>query len=207
MADLAEHLMSNLWFFAANGYLVYDDVNESNIPGTERFSSLRHAGDPVPLSVVEQYTLTEASAELATAANNGVLVLQAMGLGGWMYDGLDALSVLGGSGDPRAPGLGFVADHDDRWPLPNVTGLPGYFETLSPPHVPSVEAGVAKFVTRRFGPVGRFTARHPGHGPTPRKFVRQRCHPTGSPSSSHSRRPTSTTRSASCRAPCPLCMC
>jgi hypothetical protein len=56
-------------------------------------------------------------------------VLQAMGLGGWMYDGLDALSALGGSGDPRAPGLGFVADHDDRWALPNVTGLPGTVPT------------------------------------------------------------------------------
>ncbi|BCQ06818.1 hypothetical protein JMUB5695_00227 [Mycobacterium heckeshornense] len=162
VADLAEHLLSNLWFFAANGYLVYDDVNDRNIPGTERFSSLRRAGDQIPLSVVEQYTLTEASAELATAANNGVLVLQAMGLGGWMYDGLDALSVLGGSGDPRAPGLGFVAHHDHRWPLPNVTGLPGYFETLSPPHVPSVEAGVAKFVMRRFGPGGPFHRETPG---------------------------------------------
>jgi len=56
--------------------------------------------------------------KLAIATNNGVLALQAMGLGGWTYDGLDRLSVLGGSGDPRAPGLGFVADDDERWPFP-----------------------------------------------------------------------------------------
>jgi hypothetical protein len=160
VADLAEHVMSILWFYAANGYPVYDDINNRIIPGTQAFS-LPHADNPVPLSFVEHYTLTEASAELATAANNGVLVLQAMGLGGWMYDGLDPLSVLGGSGDPRAPGLGFVADHDDRWALLNVTGLPGYFETLSPPHVPSVEAGVEKFVARRYGPGGPF---HPETG-------------------------------------------
>jgi hypothetical protein len=160
VADLAEHVMSILWFYAANGYPVYDDINNRTIPGTQAFS-LPHADNPVPLSFVEHYTLTEASAELATAANNGVLVLQAMGLGGWMYDGLDPLSVLGGSGDPRAPGLGFVADHDDRWALLNVTGLPGYFETLSPPHVPSVEAGVEKFVARRYGPGGPF---HPETG-------------------------------------------
>jgi hypothetical protein len=162
VADLAEHLMGNLWFYAANGYVVYDDVNHRSIPGTEQFSSLSHANEPVPLSFVEQYTLTEASAELSTATNNGVLVLQAIGLGGWMYDGLDALSVLGGSGDPRAPGLGFVADSDERWPFPNVTGLPGYFETLSPPHAPSVAAGVEKLVARRYGPGGPFHPETPG---------------------------------------------
>ncbi|MGA8547214.1 MAG: hypothetical protein WB785_18430 [Mycobacterium sp.] len=154
VADLAEHLMENLWFFAANGYLIVDDINDRNIPGLERFSLLRHAEDPIPLSFVEQYTITEASAELAIAANNGVLALQAMGLGGWTYDGLNRLSVLGG--------LGFVADVDERWPLPNVTGLPGYFETLSPPHVPSVAAGVEKLVARKYGPGGPFHPETPG---------------------------------------------
>ncbi len=154
VADLAEHLMENLWFFAANGYLIVDDINGRNLPGLERFSTLRHADDPIPLSFVEQYTITEASAELAIAANNGVLALQAMGLGGWTYDGLNRLSVLGG--------LGFVADVDERWPFPNVTGLPGYFETLSPPHVPSVAAGVEKLVARKYGPGGPFHPETPG---------------------------------------------
>jgi len=162
VADLAEHLMENLWFFAANGYPIVDDINGRNIPGLQRFTSLPHADDPLPLSFVEQYTITEASAELAIAANNGVLALQAMGLGGWTYDGLNRLSVLGGSGDPSAPGLGFVADDDERWPFPNVTGLPGFFETLSPPHVPSVAAGVEKLVARKFGPGGPFHPDTPG---------------------------------------------
>ncbi|HET9875089.1 MAG TPA: hypothetical protein VFQ37_04915, partial [Mycobacterium sp.] len=130
VADLAEHLLENLWFFAANGYPVVDDINGRGIAnGLPGFSRLPHADEPIPLSFVEQYTLTEASAELSIAAHNGALALQAMGLGGWIYDGLDRLSVLGGSGDPRAPGLGFAADHDPRWPFPNATGLPGYFET------------------------------------------------------------------------------
>ncbi|ORW09077.1 hypothetical protein [Mycobacterium kyorinense] len=154
VADLAEHLMENLWFFAANGYLITDDISGRDIPGAERFSKLPHADDPIPLSFVEQYTLTEASAELAVAANNGVLALQALGLGGWMYDGLNRLSVL--------DGLGFVADEDERWPFPNVTGLPGYFETLSPPHVPSVAVGVQKLVTRKYGPGGPFHPDTPG---------------------------------------------
>lgn len=154
VADLAEHLMENLWFFAANGYLITDDITGRNIPGVERFSALPHADDPIPLSFVEQYTLTEASAELAVAANNGVLALQALGLGGWIYDGLNRLSVL--------EALGFVADADERWPFPNVTGLPGHFETLSSPHVPSVAAGVAKLVARKYGPGGPFHPDTPG---------------------------------------------
>ncbi|MGA8332031.1 MAG: hypothetical protein WB777_22475, partial [Mycobacterium sp.] len=153
IADLAEHLMENLWFFAANGYPIVDDINGRTIAALQGFSSLPHVDDPLPLSFVEQYTLTEASAELAIAANNGVLALQAMGLGGWTYDGLDRLSVL--------RGVGFVEDHDERWPFPNVTGLPGYFETLSPPHVSSVAAGVEKLVARKFAPGGPF---HPDTG-------------------------------------------
>ncbi len=161
VADLAEHLLENLWFFAANGYPITDDITGRAIPGVQAFSGLAHADDPIPLSFVEQYTLTEASAELSIAAHNGALGLQAMGLGGWIFDGLDRLSVLGGSGDPRAPGLGFVADTDPRWPFPNVTGLPGHFETLSPPHVASVADGVQKLVARKFGPGG------PSHPDTP----------------------------------------
>lgn len=153
VADLAEHLLENLWFFAANGYRITDDINGRDIPGLQAFSHLAHADDPIPLSFVEQYSLTEASAELSIAAHNGALGLQAMGLGGWIFDGLDRVSVL------RA--LGFVADDDPRWPYPNVTGLPGHFETLSPPHVASVAEGVNKLVARKFGPGG------PSHPDTP----------------------------------------
>ena len=123
VADLAEHLMENLWFFAANGYPVVDDISGRNIAGLQRFS-LPHADDPLPLSFVEQYTLTEASAEPAIAANNGVLALQAMGLGGWTYDGLDRLSVLGGSGDPRAPGLGSSPTTTNAGHSPTSPGCP-----------------------------------------------------------------------------------
>ena len=52
-------------------------------------------------------------------------MLQALGLGGWMYDGLNAFSVLGASGDvPEVPGLGFQSFTIDGQPLPIVTGLP-----------------------------------------------------------------------------------
>jgi hypothetical protein len=69
--------------------------------------------------------LTEATAELATACYAGVLMLEAMGLGGWMFDGIDRFSMLGASGNPDVPGLGFRYDEDGRWSTPNPTGREG----------------------------------------------------------------------------------
>jgi hypothetical protein len=34
-------------------------------------------------------------------------MLQVLGLGGWSFDGIDRLTILGASGDPAVPGLGF----------------------------------------------------------------------------------------------------
>jgi len=50
-------------------------------------------------------------------------MLQAMGLGGWMFNGIDPFAMLGASGNPQVPGLGFRYDKDERWPYPNPTGL------------------------------------------------------------------------------------
>jgi hypothetical protein len=35
-----------------------------------------------------------------------MLMLQAMGLGGWMFDGIDRYTVLGASGEPEVPNQG-----------------------------------------------------------------------------------------------------
>ena len=100
--------------------------------------------------------LTEATAELATACYAGVLMLQAMGLGGWMFDGIDRFSMLGASGNPDVPGLGFRYDEDERWSTPNPTGREGVFEAYCPPHYPDMAAAVEPFAERKFGPGGPF---------------------------------------------------
>src|SRR5687767_9979076 len=105
VADLAMHSIAGLAFLAQNGYVLYDDVNGRKIPGVERFSHFVDVEEGFPLSFFDQYMLAEATAELATACYAGVLTLQAMGLGGWMFDGIDRFSMLGASGDPEVPGL------------------------------------------------------------------------------------------------------
>ena len=162
VADIAQHLLAILCFFAQNGYAIYDDVNNRKIPGLEQFGGLVDVEEPFPLTFTEQYALTEATAELASACYAGVLLLQAMGLGGWMFDGIDRFSMLGASGNPEVPGLGFRYDSDQRWSTPNPTGRPGVFEAYCPPHYPDLAAAVEAFAERKFGPGGPFHPDTPG---------------------------------------------
>ena len=162
VADIAQHLIAILCFFAQNGYAVYDDVNNRKIPGLEQFGSLVDTEEPFPLTFTEQYALTEATAELATACYAGVLMLQAMGLGGWMFDGIDRFSMLGASGNPEVPGLAFRYDEDGRWSTPNPTGRQGVFEAYCPPHYQDMATAVEAFAERKFGPGGPFHRDTPG---------------------------------------------
>ena len=162
VGDVAQHLIATLCFLVQNGYAVFDDVHDEQIAGLERFRDLVDVDNPYPLTFIEQYALTELTAELSASCFAGVLMLQAMGLGGWMYDGIDRHTILGASGDPTVPGLGFRYDTDERWALPNPTGLPGVFEGYCPPHYPDMGAVVEAFARRKFGPGGPFDPATPG---------------------------------------------
>src|SRR5215218_3902950 len=76
-----------------NGYGLYNDVNGEQIPGLERFPHLVDLEEPLPLTFMETYSITECTAELSTSCYAGMLMLQAMGLGGWMFDGIDRSKV------------------------------------------------------------------------------------------------------------------
>lgn len=162
VADLAQHQLAILCFLTQNGYCFFDDVNDRKLPGIEEFSDLVNVDEPFPLTFIEQYTLSEAVAELATSCYAGVLMLQAMGLGGWMFDGIDRYTMLGASGDPEVPGLGFRYDMEEGWVLPNPTGREGVFEAFCPPHYPDMTAAVDAFCERKFGAGGPFNAATPG---------------------------------------------
>lgn len=162
VGDLAQHQILNLCFYVQNGYCVYDDLTGRPIEGMASFGDLVDLSSPVPLSFLEEYSLAELCAELSTSAYAGALMLQAMGLGGWMFDGIDMHSVLGSSGDPAVPGLGFRYDTDPRWPVPNPTGLPGIFEAFCPPHHADMRAATEAVVRRKFGAGGPYNSGTPG---------------------------------------------
>jgi hypothetical protein len=162
VADLSQHVLLGLCYLVQNGYIITDDINKRPIPGIEKFVNLVEPDKVWPLTLVEQIALTEISAECATSCYAGALMLQAMGLGGWMYNGIDPFSVLGASGNPEVPGLGFRYDTDERWPYPNPTGLEGVMEGFCPPHYPDMRAAVEAVCTRKFGPGGPFHRDTPG---------------------------------------------
>ncbi|MCC7477014.1 hypothetical protein IT575_01030 [bacterium] len=162
VTDVAQHLLLILCFLTQNGYCIFDDLKGQQIPGMEEFKDLVDVEHPYPLSFVEQYAITESTAECTTSCYAGMLMLQALGLGGWMFDGLDRFSVLGASGNPEVPGLGFEFQTREDWPLPHVTGRPGVFTAYTYPHYPDMRAAVRAVTERKFGGGGPFNKDTPG---------------------------------------------
>jgi hypothetical protein len=69
---------------------------------------------------------------------------------------------LGANGDPNVPGLGFRYDTDERWSLPNPTGLQGIFEGYCPPHHKNMRDATEALAKRKFGEGGVYNPNTPG---------------------------------------------
>lgn len=162
VGDLAQHVLLNLCYMLQNGLVLYDDIHRRPVPGIERYKKIVDVTNTWPLTFVEQWSMAELTAELSTACYGGALLLQAMGLGGWMFNGIDPFAMLGASGKDEVPGLGFRYDTQDRWPYPNPTGLQGVMEGFCPPHYAHMRAAVEALCERKFGPGGPFHPDTPG---------------------------------------------
>lgn len=162
VGDLAQHVLLILCYMLQNGIVLMDDINRRPIPGIERFKKIVDINNTWPLTFVEQTCMAELTAELSMSCYAGTLMLQAMGLGGWMFDGLNPSSVIGASGESDAPGLKFRYDTNERLPYPNPTGLEGVMEGFCPPHYPDMRTAVEAVCDRKFGPGGPFHPDTPG---------------------------------------------
>ena len=162
VGDLSQHVLLNLCYMLQNGSVLHDDIHKRPIPGIEQFRDIVDIDNVWPITFIEQWSLSELTVELGASCYAGTLMLQAMGLGGWMFNGVDPFAVLGASGHPDAPGLGFRYDQDERWPYANPTGLPGVMEGYCPPHYPDMRAAVDALCLRKFGPGGPFHPDTPG---------------------------------------------
>jgi len=162
VGDLSQHVLLNLCYMLQNGLVLYDDINKRSIPGIEQFKDTVDVDNVWPITFVEQWSLSELTVELGTSCYAGTLMLQAIGLGGWMFNGVDPFAVFGASGDPGVPGLGFRYDKDERWPYPNPTGLQGVMEGYCPPRYADMRSAVEAVCERKFGSGGPFHPETPG---------------------------------------------
>ena len=163
VADMAQHTLDGIWYYALDGKVIYDDIAKKPIPGVEKFPNvIANQNNVVPLSFLEMMSMAECSAEISMSCYAGALILQAMGLGGWAFDGMDWMVILGAGGDPKLPGLGFRYDTSEQWALPNITGLPGVFEAYCPPHYRNMHEAVEALAKRKYGPGGVYNEGTPG---------------------------------------------
>ena len=156
VGDLSQHVLLGICYMLQNGLVLFDDINKRAIPGLAKFKDIVNVDSTWPITFVEQWSLSELTVELGASCYAGTMMLQAMGLGGWMFNGIDPFAMLGASGDPAVPGLGFRYDEDERWPYPNPTGLEGVMEGFCPPHYPDMRAAVEAVCDRKFGSGGPF---------------------------------------------------
>ena len=158
VGDASEQVLGLMAMALANGSVLVDDVAGRPAGDLAPFvrSGLLHEDRRVPLTVLQQMAYEANVAELAFIGHNIVLVMQAMGLGGLYFNGLNRWSVLGAFRDSGVEGLGFRFVHDPRWPVPNPVGLDGHLEGLCPPYVTDMREAVQIFVERKFGPEGAY---------------------------------------------------
>jgi hypothetical protein len=164
VADASEQVLGLMAMAMGNGNMLVDDVAGRPAGDLEPFvrSGLLQEGKRVPLTVLQQMAYEANVAELAFIGHNMVLTMQAMGLGGLYFNGLNRWSILGAFHENGIAGLGFRFVTDPRWTLPNPVGLDGHFEALCPPYVSDMREAVQVFVRRKFGPEGAYDPSTPG---------------------------------------------
>jgi hypothetical protein len=162
VGDLAQHTLSAILYYTVNHLPIFDDIVKKQIPGIDKYDKIVDTKNPIPLTYLEQYNISELTTELSTSCYAGMLLLQAMGLGGWLYHGIDRHTVLGATGDPNVPGLGLRYETDDRWSIPNPTGLPGVFEAFCPPYYKNMREAIEALARRKFGEGGVYNKETPG---------------------------------------------
>jgi hypothetical protein len=164
VGDASEQVLGLMAMALGNGNVLVDDLAGRPAGNLERFvrSGLLQESKRVPLSVLQQMAYEANVAELAFIGHNIMLTMQAMGLGGLYFNGLNRWSILGAFSESGIEGLGFRFVHDERWTLPNPVGLDGHFEGLCPPYVSNMREAVDIFMQRKFGPKGAYDPSTPG---------------------------------------------
>ncbi len=160
VGDVGQQLLALLAMYVSNGYTLYDDYGGCLGGRLEPFiRSCVISDEPqlrFTLSHIEQVAYSTVAMELALICQNIVLMMQAIGLGGWMYSGIFPYSALGAFAEEGVPGLGFRFVRRADWSMPNPIGLDGVYKSLCPPYVSDMYEAAHKLARRKFAPGGTY---------------------------------------------------
>ena len=160
VGDVGQQLLAFLAMYVSNGYTLYDDDRGCIGGNLEPYIQAGVISDApqmrFALSHIEQAAYATTAMELSTICQNIVLMMQAIGLGGWMYSGIFPYSVLGAFADDGISGLGFRFTRSEDWVLPNPVGLDGIYESLCPPYVTDMYEAAQKLAEQKFGKGGTY---------------------------------------------------
>ena len=179
VGDLGEHFLTLLALYVSNGYTLYDDYSGCQCGNLAPYLRTGVINDTpqkrLALSQMEQGVYSSVAMELALICQNLVLMMQAIGLGGWMYTGISANTLLGAWANQGIPGLGFRFVEREDWPAPNPVGLDGIYESCCPPYVADMYEAAHKLAKRKFGPGGTYDPAQ--HGPYQSETVKATVRP------------------------------
>jgi hypothetical protein len=162
--DATEVCLGIMALMMRHGVMVIDQDTGKPAGNLEPFvkSGLLDANKRFPISELQHDVMQCVCLETAFMGHNIVLMLQAIGLGGLFFNGIDDLSVLGANAADGIRGLGFRFVENDKWITPNPVGLPEIYESLCPPNYPDMHSAVQEFINRKFGKTGAYDPDTPG---------------------------------------------
>ena len=164
VGDASEQVLGLLAMALANGNVIFDDRLGRVAGELDEFvrTGLLDDAKRTPLSVLQQMAYEANTAELSFMGHNIVLTMQAMGLGGLFFNGVNRWSVLGAFAGEGIGGFGFRFVDDGSGSPPNPVGLDGVYEALCPPYQPDMRTAADVYVSRKFGPGGTYDPSTPG---------------------------------------------
>lgn len=158
VTDMTEYFLTFLSIVTGEGVVLWDPAADAPVGNPAELLALGRVHDSarVPLAAFEQLVFQQASVESGILGHNAQLMQQALGLGGWLFGGVDSGALLGAHAAQGVPGLGFDLVHSIAGVAARPVGLSGHFETLHPFYHGGPDAIVAAFTELKFGAHGAF---------------------------------------------------
>ena len=156
--DLSEQMFDLLAVYLGMGFTPFDPKNNRVCGDLEPYAKkgMLDLAKRFSMADFDQYCLATGAMEIAIVCHNMVLALQAMGLGGWMFTGINPPSLMGAFAPDGITGLNFRFSRDPKHGAPNPVGIDKHFEGLCPPYYKDMREAARRFEQIKFGPGGTF---------------------------------------------------